>query len=906
MKPLKLLLDGFGPYAEAQAVQFDHDVSLFAITGPTGSGKSTLLDAITYALYKATPRIGSSGLKDLKHPQAESAKVELTFAMGEQVWRVVRVVGKESQSRLEYLQQNQWKTHPASERVRELDAKLAEILGMDYETFTRAILLPQGQFDLFLRGSPKERRETLIKLYGLESLKAMRERAAARLAALNKQKDRLEGELDTLAEAEEERIAALQDEIAGLAQSERELGQRVEEIERTLKKLEELSQLYSTLEALRRRKQTWESEQPRIAETIAKLARAEQAERIWPQLEALQTSQRDLEQAQHILKAHRSELAKLEALLEKLRQGFDPERLEGLKRSQAQIPLLKDQEARLKRYGGQLELHHPSPLPFDEDRLEQLREAERLFADLARARTQAERAQTRLQAALREAEKAQAEHAELENKLKSLKDQGQGQKTELEEAKAALEREKLRQGIAHYHPHLKVGEPCPLCGHPVAALPPAQPQADLQALKTRVERLEATLTELRADYKAAQKRLDDLNEQLPKLQTQVQTLQAEADEAGKAYADLEAKSRALGSLEQVRAERTQRLAALAQEIRAVAGGLTPAAYEQQLLKELKAAQDRADQIAQAEASLTEARGKVQSQAEVVRVLEASLARQQEAVETLWREARFEDLEAVRAARLSPAEVAALRKRVQDHELEGAQIARELRELEAKLQGQEPVDAAQVAEQKQRLAELKEALDSTKQRLGARKEALKHLQKQLERKRQIQKEKADLDKQIDLWEQLELDLKGNRFQDFLLERYQSGLLSRASELIQSLSHNRYTLRLEDGDYFVFDRWTEALRPVRTLSGGESFMASLCLALSLSEHLSRGRIGALFLDEGFGTLDAETLEQVAGVLEALPSQGRLVGIVTHVEALAERMPARLEVSKSPAGSRVRWRD
>lgn len=85
-----------------------------------------------------------------------------------------------------------------------------------------------------------------------------------------------------------------------------------------------------------------------------------------------------------------------------------------------------------------------------------------------------------------------------------------------------------------------------------------------------------------------------------------------------------------------------------------------------------------------------------------------------------------------------------------------------------------------------------------------------------------------------------------------------------------------------------------------------MASLSLALSLSEHLSRGRIGALFLDEGFGTLDAETLEQVAGVLEALPTQGRLVGIVTHVEALAERLPARLVVEKSPAGSKVSWRD
>lgn len=123
-------------------------------------------------------------------------------------------------------------------------------------------------------------------------------------------------------------------------------------------------------------------------------------------------------------------------------------------------------------------------------------------------------------------------------------------------------------------------------------------------------------------------------------------------------------------------------------------------------------------------------------------------------------------------------------------------------------------------------------------------------------------------------------------------------------MSELSSGRYRFCLDGGEYAVEDRWIQAIRPVRTLSGGESFLASLSLALSLSEHLSRGRIGALFLDEGFGTLDAETLEQVAGVLEALPTRGRLVGIVTHVEALAERLPARLVVDKHPSGSRLRW--
>ena len=906
MRPLKLLLHGFGPYAEAQVVDFDHDLGLFAITGPTGAGKSTLLDAITYALYKATPRIGSTGLKELKHPQADAAKVELTFAIGEQVWRVVRVVGRENQNRLEFLQENRWRTHPASEKVRELDAKLAEILGMDYETFTRAILLPQGQFDLFLRGSPKERRETLIKLYGLETLKAMRERVMGRLEDLKKQKARLEGELAALAEANEERLETLRDEIATLEQSERALAQKLQEAERTLKKLEELVGLWGELESWRRRQQSWESERPRIAEVAARLARAQQAERIWPQVEAIQRAETELQQKQQALGQDQSKLEKLEAKLGDLRARYQSEKHQALEQQMHQLPLLRSKEASLKRYGGSLGLRHPHPLPFDEDRLDRLRDAERLFAELEKARTQAQRAQARLQEAEQELQQAQALSAELKQNLAALADTDKQHKARLEEAKQALEQEKLQQGLGLYHAHLKQGEPCPLCGHPVENLPPPKPQADLQALEAQVEHLETTLDELRAQCAATQQRLKDLEERLPRLQEQQEKLQGEAEEARKAHAELEAQAQALGSLEQVREERTRRLAALAEEVRNITGGKEVAAYAKWLEQELKTLQDLKQEIDRLEAQVAELKGKIQSQAEVVRALQDNLARQRESLLALLRAANFDSLEAARSARLSPEEVGALQKRIKEHELEGAQIASNLGALEEKLRGQPPITAAQVTEQRSLKDSLERELDAIKKSLGGKRSDLKRLEEQLKRKRQLLQEKAELDKQIDLWEQLAGDLKGDRFQDFLLERYQSGLLGRASQLIASLSQNRYSLQLEDGEYFVFDRWTDALRPVRTLSGGESFMASLCLAISLSEHLSRGRIGALFLDEGFGTLDGETLEQVAGVLEALPTQGRLVGIVTHVEALAERLPARLEVCKSPAGSKVRWRD
>jgi exonuclease SbcC len=100
----------------------------------------------------------------------------------------------------------------------------------------------------------------------------------------------------------------------------------------------------------------------------------------------------------------------------------------------------------------------------------------------------------------------------------------------------------------------------------------------------------------------------------------------------------------------------------------------------------------------------------------------------------------------------------------------------------------------------------------------------------------------------------------------------------------------------------------MRTVKTLSGGETFLASLALALALAERipeLSAGketRLESLFLDEGFGALDAETLEVAGRALDALHSEERLVGVITHVEELAERLPARVQVIKEPDGSRL----
>jgi exonuclease SbcC len=147
------------------------------------------------------------------------------------------------------------------------------------------------------------------------------------------------------------------------------------------------------------------------------------------------------------------------------------------------------------------------------------------------------------------------------------------------------------------------------------------------------------------------------------------------------------------------------------------------------------------------------------------------------------------------------------------------------------------------------------------------------------------------------------LQARQFPQWLVSAALDDLVATASQTLAALSGGQFDLTHDKGDLFVIDHTdADTTRSVRTLSGGETFQASLALALALSSHISAlaaagaARLDSIFLDEGFGTLDAETLEVVATTLEALAQGDRMVGVVTHVSALAERVPVRFRVTRN----------
>ncbi|MFC0595338.1 SMC family ATPase [Thermus composti] len=946
------MLEGFGPYRERQAVDFS-DVELFAITGPTGSGKSTLLDAIAFALYGRVPRLGRS-VGELVHPAAQEARVELTFALGERVYRVARTRGRRSEGRLFLLEGGKEVLVPV-ETLSELNERLQDLLGLSYEAFTRALLLPQGEFDRFLKGEAKERRGILLDLFGLARLEKARAKAQERKAALAAEKERLEGELAALAWASPEEEARL---VAELAQLEGRLARLAEEVEGARRALEEAK-------ALRDRAAEWAALQARLARLAAereemeglarKLERSREAERalpLWQDLRAKEMAFRgteaELQGAEERLKALQAERSAL---------GYDPKALEEAQRERLEAQALRPLEELWERVGVR---DHPAPrhdpealkallareaalerevlglregvallrdLREKEERLRELKEAlRRLEAQGKEAKARAEA----LEKALKEAEahRLTEEILSLEARLEAL---GR-EKEALERERAALAEAERRLGLLAYHDLLRPGEPCPLCGARVHALPPKPEAVDpaprrraleerlrevlraFGALEGEVQRRKEALLALGVaprpgDLEALRRALEEAKGALEALREAYREALGEARALEKEVERLrERASRLEDNLEGRLAEREAELSRLGEEkkalgaglyrhLRAATRGMGVGAYLEALEKEvgrLKDLEGRHQELLAQEEKLK-------------RTLEALRARLSEQAKAL-EEARartqglMPEAEA-RAAFLPPEAKRALEEALRRHGEEWAEVQARLKALPPPSLSLEEAER-RLGEAERRLQALNREREAALVRQGALRENLEKVKEALRRRREAEASLAGVVRELALWERLALDLQEHRFPTYLLGLKQRHLVERADHLLATLSGGRYRLLARGDEYWVYDLWNGAERPVRTLSGGESFLASLSLALALSEELSRGRLGALFLDEGFGTLDPEALEGVAGVLEALPTRGRLVGIVTHVAALAERLPARLVVRKHPSGSRVAW--
>ncbi len=425
------------------------------------------------------------------------------------------------------------------------------------------------------------------------------------------------------------------------------------------------------------------------------------------------------------------------------------------------------------------------------------------------------------------------------------------------ETEASLQGMRRRHAAADLRRGLKPGEPCPVCDQPVMVAPAiehvALDEAEKQERAARRAAETAAENAGRARQKAAlaERDLATAQKQLAEAQTKASKWRGELTsclgvEKPPAAAEVQAEWQAQEQARRQHVELEAERARLAGERARLAGE-----YEK----------------ARAELAGLEAR--VQAQRSQAERLEAEAGRARDSLLELARRPGWEDVAA------------------------------------AVEQGREPVALDG------RAAEAEKQAASVQQEIGGLKTDIQRIQEGIKQAARLRQEEAELTGRARLARELAGLLRADRFQAYVEEAALRVLADDGSRHLADVSRGRYEFAVSGQEFQVVDHWNgDQLRSVRTLSGGETFLASLALALALAEHLpelgalsDRTALESLFLDEGFSSLDTETRDVVAGALEQLHLNGtRMVGIITHDRELAERMPNRITVSKSESGSSV----
>ncbi|MET8908619.1 SMC family ATPase [Micromonospora sp. NPDC004551] len=467
---------------------------------------------------------------------------------------------------------------------------------------------------------------------------------------------------------------------------------------------------------------------------------------------------------------------------------------------------------------------------------------------------------------------AQAEHDAAAGALAGARAEAERAEAELEAAFRAHEEAKATDQAVALRAHLVDGGPCPVCEQPVPRVP-AVPKG------SAVARALAAGKAARAASEAAKRVVQERDAAARELDRVLLRARAEHDQLRARLAELD-------------------------------GQLTGAAAPEALRGSLA-------EHARLRRALDEAAGAVRAGRDAARRARGALDGAQERLRRAWR-----DFDTVRdgLARFGPPaadrdDVAAAWAALAAWAGEQAGRRRTDREGLAAAVGTAEAAAGEVAERIGGLfdaAGLPAPQDPQRDAAVAveRAEAeLRRLEERREQAADLREQRAGHEREARVARALAGHLRANNFERWLLAEALDLLVDGASRILRELSGGQYDLVHDKGEFFVVDHHDAGLRRgVRTLSGGETFQASLALALALSEQLagmstSAASLESIVLDEGFGTLDAATLDTVAATLENLAARGdRMVGVVTHVPALAERIPVRFEVRKDARTARV----
>ena len=928
MKPLKLTMSAFGSYAGKNVIDFTgQQQGIFLITGDTGAGKTTIFDAITYALYNQTSggeRNGNMMRSQYAQPETETY-VELEFLYRGQTYRVRRNPDykitktlKNGKIREQKVPHSVELTLPDGtvfpEKKNATDAKIIEILGLTADQFSQIVMIAQGDFLKLLYTKSDERKMIFSKLFRTdiywkiqENLRRksmeMDERIQENDRAFEQEKSRI----IPLPESEElpldELVERLRERLKDAVKEQNLRRANVEELNKKITKYEEINKLFVSLEKIRQTGKELEARQAESKERRQQIENARKADKV------LVAEQQNLRQQQEVEQSAQA-IAKMTETL-----ANDQEMFESLKTQLQEVEAIKKREAAdLQKKMLALEQSFPSYEALQNARSEE-QQAKKVWEDLGKTSEESFHKKEAGIAALKEQQKQQEQVVEQTKK--------NWEQTSLSASESAKHYEHmyeafLKEQAGILAENLSAGCPCPVCGstvhpdpaklsdHAVTELEVEQAKktraaaeekrdmayAAFEAEKTEKQKLAQAVEKEEADFVLAQtiakqqrKEAEQNYVSLQKIAEQIREklVYPSLAEAKKQYAAMQ---KALEAAEQEIAKKRQKVSELAEAMNTLKGQKLAEEENQKTAKKLAAKTEK----------------------EYAKLLEKS---------------GFVSEETYHLAILPERSRSKLEREEKEYESQCLRQQSEQKLLEKQVSGKTYTDTTELNEQlkaeKQALKEAEKTYMELHTAYENDRSVLQNCAVYLEKGKKLESEDQVIKS---LSKTANGRLSGSAkidFETYIQRQYFKQIIHEANKRLLTMSNHQFILKLKEEantgrktneglDLSVYSLVTDSERDVKTLSGGESFLAALAMALGLSDIVERSA-GAIhpdmmFIDEGFGSLDAQSRQQAIEVLGELAGDSRMVGIISHVTELKEQIDRKLVVSRTDKGSRAVW--
>lgn len=1012
MRPLKLSLKAFGPYAGVQVIDFGElkDRGIFLIHGPTGSGKTTILDGICFALYGDSSGAERNGKNMRSQFASEDQETEVIFEFGlkDKKYRVSRKPEQERPKKsgggkkVQLSEAVLWRIGDNGEETviqsgwRNVTDSIEKIIGFRSEQFRQVIILPQGQFRELLVADSKGRQEILERLFHTEIYRNIEEFLKGKTKELEKQIKSINDEIAwNLKKAgcsiAEELQKAIDDGKAELHKLSEELNKKNIEVDRARKMLErgkegnrKLDDLDAAIDSMEKLKMLSEEyvkrrKQLKEARQAATLEESENSTRL--RSKDKQDHEKDLNTKEALLKDAMEKYDEAQKNFD-IEKGRDKERedahkkvieLEGYTEKVKSLISSRKNVESLKAVLSRYEDEGEKLKKYIEELKEGIESREKI---VNKVRETAEKIPL-YKAKYDEAERLLLKRTDLDRRKKEFLKVNKEWETNYEGFKK-IEGEYLRSkeeffamqdlwnkgqaAILAYD--LKENEPCPVCGsihhpNPAHMEKDIPSQEDLKLKKESMEALErkknaenARLNSSETNKKTLQSSIidiedelgsskdmdisileqaqksakDSLNEALKASETldelnkelEIQKNEEDRDEEKAQKLDGEIKSYreqyqaaygAFSEREESIPENIRNISDLSREVKN-ASGLYESMREH--FEDVKRKFDDASNM------LTAARTSRDNAEKALNEITQKYQEEKSIFRNKMHEAGFEDYAGYENAKMKNESMDALEKDIRDYEgsmrsaadmLERAKAAADgiLKEDLLKLE----FDVKKAESERDGIFTMQNTLSL---KISSNEIIMNDVTKLGLKVSEKEKEYGVLGTISDVANGQYPNKYGITLERFILGWLLDEITAAATERLKLMSRGRYYLqRTLDRErknsaggleLEVFDSYTGFSRPVTTLSGGESFLASLSLALGLADVVQSYAGGisldTIFVDEGFGTLDPEALDFAVKTLIDLQKGGRLVGVISHVPELRERIDARLEVTPTEKGS------